>query len=279
MACRQAVLIGLLLGLVMGGPDEAAEVPADLLAGDTLAHLARVAVRYDEGARRFTCAEIVRWAGYRGDDRPFRETFKTYDYLLIRSRDGRGLREHRGTGRPKASRKLPPAYAWTLLFDDFHQPYFSYRDHGEEPYGFERVHRIGFRGSIPFSDGSDIRQWEGFALVDIRTLMPLEVVAEPLNQPLRLVQQYLDYKQSVRITLAFYNFRLASLRLGKRPFGRRLRVRFRLQRNELHMPWLMELEKFRMVGRTESVPWAVSRREYANYRFFETEAHEAKRGD
>jgi hypothetical protein len=272
MACRAAVSIALIAGL-------AVRAPTDLVERETLAELARVAGRYEDDARRFTCTETVRWAGYRGYDRPFRETLKTYDYLLIRAGDGRGLREHRGTGRPKSSRKLPPVYAWTLLFSDFHQPYFSYRDRGEEAYGFERVQRIGFRGSIPFSDGVDIRQWEGFALVDVRTRMPVEVVAEPLNQPDRLVRQYLDYKRSFRVTLAFYGFRLASLRLGKRPFGRRVRVRFRLQRNGLRMPWLMELEKYRMVGRAKSVPWAGSWREYADYRFFETEAYEATRKD
>jgi hypothetical protein len=262
---RAAVSVLLASGLVL-------EAPADLVGSERLAELARVADRYDRDARRFTCTETVRWAGYRGYHRPFRETLRSYDYLLIRDRDGRGLREHRRSGRPKSGGKLPPVYAWTLLFSDFNQPYFSYRDHGEEGHGFDRVHRIGFRGSIPFSDGSDIRQWEGFALVDTRTLMPVEVVAEPLNQPDRLVRRYLDYKKSLRITLAFYGFRLASLRLGKRPFGRRVRVRFRPERNGLHMPWLMELEKFRMVGRSESVPWAGSWREYSDYRFFETEA-------
>lgn len=265
MVCRAAVSILLVSGLVV-------EVAAGQVESERLADLARVAGRYDEDARRFTCTETVRWAGYRGYRRPFRETLRSYDYLLIREPDGRGLREHRGARRPKASRKLPPVYAWTLLFSEFHQPYFSYRDHGEEGYGFDRVQRIGFRGSIPFSDGSDIRQWEGTALVDVRTLMPVEVVAEPLNQPDRLVRRYLDHKKSFRITLAFYGFRLASLRLGKRPFGRRVRVRFRLQRNGLRMPWLMELEKYRMVGLTESVPWAGSWREYSDYRFFETEA-------
>lgn len=272
MAFRAVFSIGLLASLAAGAP-------GDLVDRQTLAELALVAGRYEQDARRFACTETVRWAGYRGYDRPFRETLKTYDYLLIRTKHGRDLREHRGTGRPRSSRRLPPVYAWTLLFSDFHQPYFSYRDRGEEAHGFERVQRIRFRGSIPFSDGTDIRQWEGEALVDLSTRMPVEIVAEPLNQPDRLVRQYLDYKKSFRLTLAFYGFRLASLRLGKRPFGRRVRVRFLLQRNGLRMPWLMELEKFRMVGRERSVPWAGSWRKYADYRFFETEAYEATRED
>ena len=87
MGFRAAFSIGLIASLAVGPP-------GDLVDRQTLAELARVAGRYEQDARRFTCTETVRWAGYRGYDRPFRETLKTYDYLLIRAKDGRGLREH-----------------------------------------------------------------------------------------------------------------------------------------------------------------------------------------
>ena len=61
------------------------------------------------------------------------------------------------------------------MFSDVKEPYFDFRLVETRFDGFDLVHEIQFRGSLPFTDGKDIRQWEGVVLIDAFKFTPLEI--------------------------------------------------------------------------------------------------------
>src|SRR5262249_51851573 len=145
--------------------------------------------------------------------------------------------------------KFPPAYAWVFLFSRFDQPYFMYRSLGERFEGFDWVHEIQFRGALPFTDGKDIRQWEGTVLVDAATYAPVEIRAEPSSQRDRIKAMFEHWNRS---------FNIVGIKTAPRPFGYRCRVTFGLRQDRLNFPTELRYDTFRAVGAKQFIPWMAS---------------------
>lgn len=232
------------------------------------------AERYREYALRFTCTETVRSAKYDGSGEATSEQSRRYAYLLDIASDIAGFREVRqrmredGTVRNdevKDEEPFPPAYGWVFLFSDFNQPYFSYRHRGERFEGFDWVYEIEFRGALPFTDGKDIRQWEGVALVDAVTMSPIEIHAEPSRQKERIKAIYDRWRRA---------FSLAGIKFAPRPFGYRCNVLFQLRQDRLAFPTELRYDTFRAVSSRRNEPWQASSRSYTDYKFFRTASTE-----
>lgn len=244
--------------------------PAWGLPDETLESLAASAERYREFALRFTAVETVRNAVYDGEGQANQETTRRYSFLLERAPDGQTFREYRermrddGTARKGAvddEEPFPPAYAWIFLFSEFHQPFFAYRDLGTRFEGFDWVREIEFRGSLPFTDGKDIRQWHGTILVDATSYTPLEIHAKPSAQDERIRAMFDRWVRA---------FNLIGVRLAPRPFGYECRVEFHMRRSGLTFPTRLRYDKFRAVSSKRTVPVHASTRYYEDYRFFRT---------
>ncbi len=277
-----AAVFVLVAFLALAAPGDApdrsgAEHPWGPLPEDAAESLARAADRYEEFALRFAADETVRVAKYE-DGLAESESTRRYGYLLVREEDGR-LREIRQTMREDGSlsrnevddeEPFPPAYAWVFLFSRFHQPYFTYRDRGDRFDGFDWVREIDFRGALPFTDGEDIRQWEGTALVDATTWTPVSITAEPSRQEERIRILFDRWTQA---------FNLVGVRLAPRPFGYRCRLDFRLRQERLTFPTEMRYDTFRAVSLKRTIPWRASTRTYESYRFFKTETDARRAGE
>lgn len=244
------------------------------LPPDLAEALARRADAYRDFATRFTSDETVRTATYDETGEASKETTRRYAYLLERTGEVPGVRELRQrldeAGAPRGGEVddeevFPPAYAWVFLFSRFHQPYFAYRDLGEQMEGFHWVRRIQFRGALPFTDGKDIRQWEGVVLVDAAASTPVSVLAQPSAQSERLAALFDRWSQA---------FNLIGMHLAPRPFGYLCRVEFRLVREGLTFPTELRYDTVRAVGRSSAVRVSASTRTYAGYRFFKTGTEE-----
>jgi len=229
--------------------------------------LATRADAYQEFARRFTCTETARSAKYRGDEAT-KEQNRTYSYLLITEPSVGSFLESRHKinrngkvqrGEVQDEEKFPPAYAWVFLFSEFNQGFFAYRDLGDYFDGFDWVREIQFKGSFRFTDGKDIRQWEGVALVDAATFTPVEIRAEPIGQRDHIRGLYRRWSTA---------FNLAGLRFAPRPFGYSCQVNFRLREAGLTFPTQLRYDTFRAVSHHQSIPWKASTRDYTDYRFF-----------
>lgn len=266
-----------------GDPDLPPEVPADSpetwkLPDELLAPLAKQADVYRAYALRFTCNESARVAHYDESNEASREATRRYSYMLERGTDNSGLREYRETlktkqkgaasssgGQVNDEERFPPAYAWVFLFSRENQPYFMYRSLGERFEGFDWVHEIQFRGALPFTDGRDIRQWEGTILVDAVTHSPVEIRAEPSAQMEHIRALFDQWSRA---------FNLVGVHLAPRPFGYRCRVAFGLRRDRLAFPTELRYDTFRAVGAQKFVPWMASVRVYDDYKFFQTSTTE-----
>jgi len=234
--------------------------------------LAAVAEKYREYAVKFTCTETVRKAKL--DDREAKkETSHTYGYLLERG-DGQSIREFRQ--RMKAdgtvtnnevvdAEAFPPAYEWVFLFSKANQSYFAYRERGDRFEGYDWVRIIEFKGAIPYTDGRDIRQWDGVALLDATTMTPVEIRAEPGRQQERLRLLLDRWRQS---------FNLAGFRTGPKPVGFSGRVLFQTRRDQLTFPTQLRYGAFRAVTPKSTEPTEASTRDYAAYHFFITATNE-----
>ena len=237
------------------------------LPEETNRTLAARAAAYQEFARRFTCTETARSAKYRADEAS-KEVNRKYSYLLTTEPEIGKFRESRykinrngkvQRGEVKDEEKFPPAYAWVFLFSEFNQGFFAYRDLGDYYDGFDWVREIQFKGSFRFTDGKDIRQWEGIALVDAATFTPLEIRAEPIGQRDHIRGLYRRWSTA---------FNLAGLRFAPRPFGYSCQVDFRLRESGLTFPTQLRYDTFRAVSNLQSIPWKASTRDYTDYRFF-----------
>lgn len=234
--------------------------------------LAGVAGRYLEYAVKFTCNEMVRKARF-DEGEAKKETARSYGYLLERG-DGQTISEFRqriksdGTVTDKAvddAEAFPPAYAWVFLFSKANQPYFAYRERGDRFEGYDWVRIFEFKGAIPYTDGKDIRQWDGVVLVDATTLTPVEIRAEPSHQRERLKLLFDRWAQS---------FNLVGKRIGPKPIGFSGRVLFQTRRDQLAFPTQLRYSSFRAVTPKSTEPTEASTREYSAYRFFKTESQE-----
>ncbi len=242
-------------------------VPSDLST-----KLAAVAETYLRYAVKFSCTETVRKAKFQ-DQEAKSETSKTYGYLLERG-DGQSIREFRqkirGDGTVTTTEiddaeAFPPAYEWVFLFSKANQSYFAYRERGDRFEGYDWVRVFEFKGAIPYTDGRDIRQWDGVALVDATTLTPVEIRAEPGHQAERLKLLFDRWSQS---------FNVAGFRTGPKAIGFSGRVLFQTRRDHLTFPTQLRYAAFRAVSPKATEPTSASTRDYAAYRFFETESKE-----
>jgi hypothetical protein len=238
------------------------------LAPELAARLASVAEKYREYAVKFTCAETVRKAKF--DDREAkRETSKNYGYLLERG-DGQTIREFRQkmksdgtvtTTEVDDAEAFPPAYAWVFLFSKPNQSYFAYRERGDRFEGYDWVRIFEFKGAVPYTDGRDIRQWDGVVLVDAATLTPVEIRAEPGHQKERLKLLFDRWSQS---------FNIVGMRTGPKAIGFSGRVLFQTRRDQLTFPTQLHYASFRAVTPKSTEPTEASTRDYSDYHFFET---------
>jgi hypothetical protein len=259
------------------GPDSDAPWLVDR---DLVARLADRCARYAEYVRRFTTDETARSAEYDRAGEVSDERIRRYGYLL-RDIGGRGLYEIRqelgkdGTLKPGEvadPEPFPPAYAWVYLFSKINQPYFSYRYLGDRFDGFDWIHEIQFKGSLPFTDGKDIRQWEGTILVDAVSYTPLEIRAEPLGQHDRIEELYRRYNSS---------FNIMGMRTAPKPLGYRAQIQFRFResRSQLAFPTELRYDTFRAISTTRIAPVSASIRTYSDYRIFSAETEQQVRAD
>lgn len=234
--------------------------------------LAGVATKYLEYAVKFTCTETVRKAKLE-DGEAKKETSRTYGYLLERG-DGQAIAEFRQkmksdgtvtTTEVNDAEAFPPAYAWVFLFSQANQPYFAYRERGDRFEGYDWVRIFEFKGAIPYTDGRDIRQWDGVVLVDATTLTPVEIRAEPSHQQERLKLLFARWSQS---------FNIVGGRVGPKPIGFSGRVLFQTRRDRLSFPTQLRYSSFRAITSKSTEPTSASTREYASYHFFETGTNE-----
>jgi len=228
------------------------------------------AVVYRDFTRRFTCTETARLADYDGTGTVSDERIRRYGYLLTTSAAGDSVRELRqlvgrnGTLKPdpvEDEEPFPPAYAWVFLFSRFNEPYFGFRYLGDRFDGFDWVHEIQFKGGLPFTDGKDIRQWEGMALVDAVTFNPIEIRAEPTGQRERIDALYRRWSGS---------FNVLGMHSAPKPLGFRARIQFRDRKKGLSFPTELRYDTFRAVSPQRIVPTKASTRSYQNYQFFGT---------
>ena len=242
------------------------------VAPELAARLAGVATKYLDYAVKFTCTETVRKARF-DDGEAKKETSKRYGYLLERG-DGQTILEFRqkmkGDGTVTTSEindteAFPPAYAWVFLFSQANQPYFAYRERGDRFEGYDWVRIFEFKGAIPYTDGRDIRQWDGVALVDATTLTPVEIRAEPGHQQERLKVLFSRWSQS---------FNIVGGRVGPKPIGFSGRVMLQTRRDQLTFPTQLRYSSFRAITSKSTEPTEASTREYSSYQFFRTETNE-----
>jgi hypothetical protein len=242
------------------------------LQPELAARLAAVAEKYLKYAVKFTCAETVRKAKF-DDGEATKETSRTYAYLLERG-DGQAIREFRQkmksngtvtTTEVQDAEAFPPAYAWVFLFSQANQPYFAFRERGDRFEGYDWVRIFEFKGAIPYTDGRDIRQWDGVILVDATTLTPVEIRAEPGHQQERLKLLFERWSQS---------FNIVGFRTGPKAIGFSGRVTFQTRRDQMTFPTQLRYSTFRAVTPKSTQPTEASTREYAAYHFFETGTNE-----
>jgi hypothetical protein len=244
------------------------------LPDDLLLPLFDKADVYREYTRRFTCTETARLADYGGGGEAKSEKRRRYGYLLLKDAEGDYVREYRQLlardgsvkkGEVKDDEPFPPAYAWVFMFSRFNEPYFAFRSAGDRFDGFDWVHEIHFKGSLPFTDGKDIRQWQGRVLIDAITHTPLEIMAEPVGQKERIEILYLRWVQA---------FNLVGFRLAPRPLGYRALIQFRYRREGLTFPTELRYDQFRAVGIEETIPVKSSIRTYDDYRITRVKTEE-----
>ena len=249
------------------------------LPEDLRQKLADRAVDYRTYALRFVCDETVRTADYDGSGEATKEKTKQFEYILSREVDGEGLRESRervkrsGQTKPVDSDAdeigFPPAFGWTLLFSSFNQPYFAYRDLGDGFEGFDWVRAIEFKGSLPWLNGKDIREWEGIAIVNAVDMTLLEIRAQPAGQAERIRAEYERWNQS---------FNILGARTKPKPLGYRCRVALRMRKDGLTFPTQLRYDTFRAVSRKDVLMTEASIREYENYRFYGVRVDEKVEG-
>jgi len=245
--------------IIEDAPDADWTIPQPLL--DSLRHTATV---YEAYSRRFVCDEEARVADYK-DGEVKKESSNRYGYLLTRGSVGEPVREARQNitkdGKYKGSvddrEPFPPAYAWVFLFSEFYEPYFDFRVVEERFEGFDPVIEIHFRGSLPFTDGKDIRQWEGKVLVDAIYFTPLRLDAEPMGQADRMDVLFRQWAQS---------FNLLGFKTGKKPLGYTAELTFGLKKGDLRLPTSLRYDTLRVVAPEETEMVRASNRIYTKYR-------------
>jgi len=219
---------------------------------------------YEAYTKRFTCNETARLARY-SNGKVTSEKVRRYGYLLTTLPSGFGVHEIRqefardGSIRPGAiddADPFPAAYAWVFLFSHFNEPYFSFRLLDDRFDGFDWVQEFEFRGSLPFTTGKDIRQWQGRVILDAVTKTPLEIVAEPIGQNEKIEAMYRKWSSS---------FNVLGMRTGPKPLGHQARIQFRHRKEGLTFPTELRYDTFRAVAPQKVVRQRASTRKYDGY--------------
>ncbi len=235
-----------------------------------LEQLYKTAAIYETYTKRFTCNETARLARY-SDGRVSSENVRRYGYLLTRLQSGFGVHEIRqefakdGSVRPGAiddADPFPAAYAWVFLFSQFNEPYFSFRLLDDRFDGFDWVLEFEFRGSLPFTTGKDIRQWQGKVILDAVTKTPLEIIAEPVGQTERMEAMYRRWTNS---------FNVLGMRTGPKPLGHQAQVQFRHRKEGLTFPTELRYDTFRAVAPQKVVKTRASIRHYDGYLIYKVQ--------
>jgi hypothetical protein len=246
-------------------------LPEELLAG-----LAEQADAYLERSYRFTCVETSRHVRYRPERPILRE--RRYEYAPGGSYQGNKIPEFRlqmtpegRVGKPvrRKSAPFPTADDWTQLFSARHQPLFMYRQLGVRLEGLDLVREIEFRGWLPFTDGRDIREWEGTALVESTRLRVVEIRARPRNQVARIAFLYDRWARSWKISLGLFAgplfFPIKTFRTAPKPLAHHCHVRFDHWQEEIRLPTLLRYETHQAVSPQRTERRRVSTRLYSGY--------------
>ncbi len=248
-----------------------------------LLRLAEQADAYLERSYRFTCVETSRRVRYR-EPRPIvRE--RRYRYVPGGNHEGNPVPEFRLQIAPRGrvskpiqaeTVPFPSADDWTQLFSTRNQPFFMYRDLGVRLEGFDLVREIEFRGWLRFTDGRDIRQWEGIALVEASGFRLVGVRARPRNQQARVAYLFDKWSRSLKIRVGLFAgpwfFPIVTFRTARRPLAYHCEVRFDHWRPEIRLPTLLRYETRRAVSRERTERRLVSTRRY-------DECHGGSEGD
>jgi hypothetical protein len=238
------------------------------LPGEMISRLAQRAAEYEQAALTFECRETMHRVKFPRSGKAVERGVDEVTYLLkledgslvpVRLRD-RSLRK-------SSMMTAPPALAWTQLFALHNQPYMAYRDLGEVPHAFGTARKIQFRGALPYTDGKDIREWEGTVLVDSFSLLPLEIDARPLSFWPRLRHQRDVYAKSFK----FVFFGLP-IRFKKKPLSERVHVRFDMQSNGLTLPVAAQVERVEMVLPDRVIVRRRTVVDYDTYQFLDADA-------
>ena len=231
---------------------------------ELLEELYASAAVYEAYTKRFACNETARLARYT-NGQVSSEKVRRYGYLLTTLPSGFGVHEIRqefakdGSVRPGAiddADPFPAAYAWVFLFSRFNEPYFSFRLLDDRFDGFDWVLEFEFRGSLPFTTGKDIRQWQGRVILDAVSKTPLQIIAEPVGQHERLNALYRKWSSS---------FNVLGMRTGPKPLGHKARVQFRHRKEGLTFPTELRYDTFRAVAPQKVVQTRASIRKYDGY--------------
>jgi hypothetical protein len=254
--------------------DEASE-PSWRLAPWLSRELAAQAEAYRAHRTGFTSLEEIRSTRYRDDERkralPYGPPLPGLPYDDESSPEFRLRTERTGSRQKRAPGKLkrfPSAHDWAMLFSAENQPFFMCREIGIRLEGFDLIREIRFRGALPFTDGRDIREWEGVALVDAARFRVIEIRARPGNQAARLRWLFERWSRSFKITIGIsagpFFIPGLSIRFARRPLAYRCFVRFDDRKKNVWLPTLMSQEIRLAVSRERTVLRLLSTRRYVH---------------
>ncbi len=238
--------------------------------------LAAKSKEYEQYALKFVCTEITRKASYipsKGEYR--REKLEHLDYLLeVNPHDGRFSAYRQRVNKTiyritrsevKREMNFPEPYSWIFIFSRNFRNTMKYGYLGKEIYPYKLAHIISFRGFQPFSDGRDIREWEGKLWVEEKTWNILKVEAKPIHQDDILELKRLEYNRA---------FSFMGIKLKKKPIGFSCTVYFDFEHEGLSFPTEARYELFEQISEKETRPHSKIILSYADYHFFRTESKE-----
>lgn len=238
--------------------------------------LSKKSQEYENYALKFICTEISRRATYDQSSGEYGiEKLENLDYLLeANPYEGRFSayrqkikKTSSGTYRRPIHFKMnfPEAYSWVFIFSKNFRNVMKYGYHGKEIYGYKLAHVISFRGFQPFSDGKDIREWEGQLWIEEGTWNILKVEATPIHQEDILEIKRLEYNRA---------FSIMGIKLKKKPLGYSCTVYFDFEQEGLSFPTEARNEIFEPIGKKKIRPHSAIILNYVDYHFFKTKARE-----
>ncbi|ANM30842.1 hypothetical protein ABI59_16565 [Acidobacteria bacterium Mor1] len=181
------------------------------LSGELLDRLQLRAGELGERYLRFSCIERVeamRLSGRR-EGRPRKEQ----EAFFLMERRGESLDEIRlSTDDRRRSMKrkwglfenVPGALDWALLFAESNRRTMSFYDLGREADPLGELTLVGFRGTTPFADGSQVTEWEGIAALRASDLALRRIRARPREESERMREQLDRRRRSTKISFGSF---------------------------------------------------------------------------